>query len=372
MGIDLFGSKAKTKSAWDTTPGTVREMVNSNAIGLADISKDARDQYQKDMEAGYQQYTDNRVADFSAPEQAGLDILTGMQGQLDPIEGQINDLGGFDAMLADNPQLIEQLYNPYQQGVIDNTMSDLDRLQKMKQMERNAAAGAAGSFGGSRAGVMDALAAGEETRSNAAVLAGLRKEGWDTASGLASKDLDRQAGYNTSYMDTLRGLYGDKGNLLLDQSKGLEGIGATQRDIAQKGLDVAYGDWQAEQNFPWLTMGKAQGVLGRTNPATDAAAAPTVQTPGSAGLLNTLVGGASAGVGTYLGSKMACDVRLKRDIERVGTLPSGAGLFAFSYIWDDPGDRRVAPVAQDLARFVPEAVFADENGILLVRTDLVR
>lgn len=368
MGIDLFGSKAKTKSAWEVAPGNVKQLVNDNAVGLVGISRDATKQYRKDMEAGYQQYAGDRVADFSDPEQAGLDVLTGMQGQLDPIEGRINDLGGFDAMLADNPQLIEQLYNPYQQGVIDNTMSDLDRLQKMKQMERNAAAGAAGSFGGSRAGVMDALAAGEETRSNAAVLAGLRKEGWDTASGLASKDLDRQAGYNTSYMDALRGLYGDKGNLLLQQSKGLEDIGATQRGIDQSNLDVNYGDWQAEQNFPWLTMRKAQDVLGRTNPATDAAAAPTVSTPGSSGLLGTIVGGTSAGVGAYL----ACDARLKRDIERVGTLPSGAGLFAFSYIWDDPGDRRVAPVAQDLARFVPEAVFADENGVLLVRTDLVR
>ena len=358
----LFGSEAKTKNAWENAPGNVKQLVNDNSAGLVAISRDALKQYKDDKAKGYQQYTGDRVADFDPAEQAGLDMLMALPGQQAGIEGQINGLGGLDMTLAGNPDMIQALYNPYQQDVIDTTMSDLNRLQQQKQMQRNAAAGAAGNFGGSRAGVMDALAAGEESRANATTLAGLRKEGWDTASGLATKDLDRTASYNSNYMDVLRGLYGDMGTSTRSTADALAGIGATRRGIEQDELDVDYGDWQAKQQYPWQLMSTAQNILGRTNPATDAAAAPSTQTPGSAGLLDTVAGGISAGVGTW----MACDERLKLDLERVATLPSGAGWFTFRYVWDEPGIRRQGPVAQDLARFVPEAVAMGDDGYLMV------
>ena len=42
MGIDLFGQKAKTKSAWEVAPGNVKQLVNDNAVGLVGISVVAR------------------------------------------------------------------------------------------------------------------------------------------------------------------------------------------------------------------------------------------------------------------------------------------------------------------------------------------
>jgi hypothetical protein len=368
LGSLLGGSAPKVKSGWQTTPDAIKNLVEANAKGLTGISKDAKNQYAADKAAGYQEYGGDRVAGFADPEQHGLDALYGMPGAQAGIEGQINELGGIDQTLAGDPSSIQALYNPYHSGVIDTTMSDLDRLNQMEQIRRNAAAGGAGSFGGSRAGVMDALALGEQQRSNAAVLGGMRKEGWDTAAGLASKDKDRSSQYGMNYMDTLRGLYGDKGQQTLGMSSALEGIGATQRGIDQSQLDVDYGDFQAEQNYPWMNMQRAQGVLGATNPATDAAAQAGTTKAGTPGLLNTVVGAAASGAGAF----MMCDVRLKRDLERVGTLPSGAGLWSFAYVWDDPGTRRVGPVAQDLARFVPEAVVADASGYLMIELGLVR
>jgi len=368
LGGLLGGEKAKTKSAWQGTPEPVQKLITSSAQGLTGINKDAAAQYQADKAAGYQQYGGDRVADFSGTEQGGLDVLNAMPGQQAGIEGQINQLGGIDQTLAGNADMIQQLYNPFQQGVIDTTMSDLQRQHEMDQMRRNAAAGAAGNFGGSRAGVMDALAAGETSRADAATLGGLRKEGWDTAAGLASGDLNRQSQYGQNYMNQLGQLYGQKGQQTLDLSRGLEGIGATQRNIDQSGLDVAYGDFQAKQNFPWTTMQRAQGVLGASNPTSVAGSSSTMSTPGSPGLINTLAGAAASGAGMM----MMCDARLKRDLLRVGTLPSGAGLWSFRYVWDDPGISRVGPVAQDLARFVPEAVVEDRDGYLAVAVDLIR
>lgn len=358
----ILGGDAKVKSGWETTPDVVKKLVETNARGLKGISKDAIGQYQDEADAGYQQYGGDRVADFSGAEDAGLDVLYGMQPGQAGIEGQINQLGGIDQTLAHDPGAIQALYNPYQSDVIDTTMSDLDRLNEMEQMRRNAAAGGAGSFGGSRAGVMDALALGEQQRSNAAVLAGMRKEGFDTAAGLASKDKDRSSQYGMNYMDTLRGLYSDKGSQALGLSGALEGIGRTQRGIDQSQLDVDYGDFQAKQNFPWTNMQRAQGILGATNPANDASAQAGITKPSQTGALSTVAGALAMGAGAF----MMCDARLKRDLERVGTLPSGAGLWSFSYLWDDPGVRRVGPVAQDLARFIPGAVAVDANGYLTV------
>lgn len=60
--------------------------------------------------------------------------------------------------------------------------------------------------------------------------------------------------------------------------------------------------------------------------------------------------------GGALGSAaiMASDRRLKRDIERISTLPSGLPVYRFKYLWDDI--ERIGVMAQDVLKVFPTAV----------------
>jgi hypothetical protein len=106
LGSALGGSAPKVKSAWQTTPDVVKNLVTANAGGLTGISKDATKQYKADAAAGYQQYGGDRVADWTSTEQGGLDALNAMPGQQAGIEGQINQLGGIDQTLGADPAAI--------------------------------------------------------------------------------------------------------------------------------------------------------------------------------------------------------------------------------------------------------------------------
>lgn len=58
------------------------------------------------------------------------------------------------------------------------------------------------------------------------------------------------------------------------------------------------------------------------------------------------------------------DIRLKRDIERVGELPSGLPVYDFKYVWSD--EVQTGVMAQDVRVFFPEAVYPHESGYLMV------
>ena len=73
------------------------------------------------------------------------------------------------------------------------------------------------------------------------------------------------------------------------------------------------------------------------------------------------IGNVVAAVGVY-----RSDARVKENVERVGTLPTGDGFYAFNYIWEPPSMRRVGVMAQEVRQRVPEAVFADDTGCLCV------
>ena len=65
----------------------------------------------------------------------------------------------------------------------------------------------------------------------------------------------------------------------------------------------------------------------------------------------------------------ASDIRLKTDIERVGTAANGLPLYDFRYIGGDDVYRGV--MAQDVLERFPEAVCTMPNGYLGVRYEML-
>jgi hypothetical protein len=60
----------------------------------------------------------------------------------------------------------------------------------------------------------------------------------------------------------------------------------------------------------------------------------------------------------------ASDVRLKRDVVRVGEHPLGFGIFGFKYLWSDV--EHVGVLAQEVTERMPAAVVEGPGGFLAV------
>jgi hypothetical protein len=74
----------------------------------------------------------------------------------------------------------------------------------------------------------------------------------------------------------------------------------------------------------------------------------------SVGSKNALLGTAGMLGSAYMMAPVASDVRLKTDIERIGTHKLGFGIYSFRYLWDRV--KRIGVMAQEVLPILPQAV----------------
>ncbi|NKL97651.1 tail fiber domain-containing protein [Rhizobium leguminosarum bv. viciae] len=74
--------------------------------------------------------------------------------------------------------------------------------------------------------------------------------------------------------------------------------------------------------------------------------------------------GSDAGGGNTGGGWDSSDRRLKTQVRRIGTAPSGIPVYAFRYIWGGP--LFVGTMAQDLLLIRPDAVIQTASGYYMV------
>lgn len=98
--------------------------------------------------------------------------------------------GAYNAALQGTQQAgmgpnINQFMNPYNQEVIDRSMTDIGRAQQIAMNQLGSQASQAGAFGGSRQGVVEALTNEGFIKQMADTAAGLRQQGFGQALGAA-------------------------------------------------------------------------------------------------------------------------------------------------------------------------------------------
>ena len=99
---------------------------------------------------------------------------------------------GLDSLVG--PQAYQQFMSPYQQEVIDTTLSEFDRQQTIADTARRDQAIAAGAYGGGREGVLAAESARGAAQSRAGLQAQLLAQGFQQAQAAAAQDLAAQQG----------------------------------------------------------------------------------------------------------------------------------------------------------------------------------
>jgi hypothetical protein len=130
-------------------------------------------------------------------------------------------------------------------------------------------------------------------------------------------------------------------------------IGAQQQGLGQAGLQSAYEEFQralayGPQQFGLLAAG--QGVT-----------TPTTTSQQKTGLGDILGAGAQ-----LWGMSMLSDERLKENIKPIGKSENGHNLYTWD--WNDKAKElgvntpTIGVLAQEVKKYMPEAVIEDENG----------
>jgi len=318
-------------------------------------------------------YTGARVAGFNPDQlrqfQATRGLFeTGMQ--YDPMSGIAGLAGAETPQIGQVPSLLQTdigaYQSPYTQQVIDTTLGDIRRQQDIAQRRAQEGAIRAGAFGGSRSAIMEAEASRPYVEQMARTAAGLRQAGYGQALGAAESDIARQQARAFAQPELeLRSRAqraGLLGGLQAEQASRLGQLGQVglqQQALQQRGLDVPYQEFQRA-----LAYGPQQlGLLSQ-------AMAPS--TPGQTSEQEIGAGDVAGTAAQLYAMKlmMGSDERMKKDIKFVG---KQKGHNIYTWNWKDEAKQMgwdkfptIGVLAQEVMKYMPEAVMEDENGYYMV------
>ena len=138
-----------------------------------------------------------QAAQQQAATQGGLGALTfGAEGQVTGV-GAGTGVSGYEPYLTQagqysGPQAYQQFMSPYQQDIIDTTLTEFDQqtAQGVPQLAANAIN--AGAFGGGRDAIANAQYASDAARNRAQLQASMLGQGFTQANQLANQGFDQQ------------------------------------------------------------------------------------------------------------------------------------------------------------------------------------
>ena len=248
--------------------------------------------------------------------------------------------------------------NPYENQVVQQTLTDLGRDQEQQLNQMGANATAAGAFGGSRHGVAEAEARKGFADTAAQTVSGLRQSGFTQAQQAAQGDISNRMAAQGMRMGAVSQL-GQLGNQAFNTGQTIQQNqmqqGLLQQGLQQSLIDAARGQYAGYAGSPNQALSAPLAALGVT---------PTPQTTTQAqnpGLFDYLSLGATA---------FASDIRLKQNITPAGEV---SGVKFYNWDWNSEGKRVAEPtqptfgvIADELIKIHPKLVKRGEDGYLRV------
>ena len=335
------GSNTQTTVQTPEVPDWLEDYYQYQTAAQKELYDTARDIYRERQD--FPLYTEPRIQDFTTDQMGSFNLIRDNIGVADPsLEAAVArntaggrtfaDLGGteYSAGTAIAPTAITTAnLAPYQslykEDVIDDTLVDMRQEYERQGLARQGAAQRAGAFGGSRHGLMDAMAQEDYLDSVGQVTGQLRDQGFNTAMGAFQRDQDlglrgataqeeanraasalNRATFQTDQERLLRSgaLAGDLAGLqqqsLFADASALQGQGAQQQSFGQLGLDLARQDELTQQQHPYGQLGFLQSAMTATpfNPAIFTGQTTTAPGPST---LGQIAGLGIAGLGALSG-----------------------------------------------------------------------
>jgi len=194
---------------------------------------------------------DYRIAGFTPDQLKSFDMLRGSAMQY----GASGGVPSYSDMMKDGrmnaAQLgagdYQQFMNPFLDAVVSPTMANLQRQKANTAAEIDARSAAAGAYGGSRGALQRAQLDRSAGETAAQLLPALYSSAYNSATGLASQNVDRQQQANAANANNALSAYGLGSQLqTADLNRQLAATGAllaggqAQQGLAQKSLDVPF------------------------------------------------------------------------------------------------------------------------------------
>jgi hypothetical protein len=269
---------------------------------------------------------------------------------------------------------LQPYMNPFQQNVIDSTMSELNRQETMGRMAAADAATKANTFGGMRHGIAEAENARNFRDQRQNILSQLNSNNFLNAQTRAAEDINRSMQAAQANQGMRQNMYGSGASGMAGLANNAMGFGAQmynpqslanlseqgfgmynqmmqnalqagtlQQEQSQAIIDSAKNQWEQFVNQPLRGLSAITG-------ATVMPGGSTTTTKGGSSGGKGGAGGIMSGIGGMLG--MFSDRNAKTDIEPLGKDPkTGQKMYAYRYKSDPKTyPKVVGPMAQDMPK----------------------
>ena len=207
----------------------------------------------------YQQYGGDRIAGFTGDQQAGFDMARNVANQsqqnLAGATNQLNStIGGNYLGYSPGTNALLGMDNPYLQKAIDASQGDVVRnFNNSVANNTDATMARSGAFGGSAWQQAQSENSNQLAQNLGRVSNDMRMADYGLQAQLGESDLNRQSqNYQAERARQLQaaGMMPGMAQAGYANSQALLGIGDAQQAQNQGQLDVDYGNWLNQQNYP--------------------------------------------------------------------------------------------------------------------------
>ena len=237
--------------------------------------------------AGYAPQVAARNALQTGPEGQVAGLMTDAQNRSTAAQG-LGSLTGTG--VGTGAGSIQSYMSPYQQQVIDASLSEFDRNAAMQQTGLRDSAIQSGAYGGARQGVMQAEAMRGNEMNRAQLNAQLLNQGFGQAQQARGADLQAQQGLG-AYQQGLNQFQQGLGSYS-------QGLGNAQQGFDQAGLDATQIANREAQYEPFTRLGLVGQQLAQIQPGAFASQTVGYAPPAQpASPMASFLGGAAGGAG---------------------------------------------------------------------------
>jgi len=224
---------------------------------IKDIFGKAQAIQQQREEEGFQAFEGPLQAQFDPAQTKAFEQIEQIPGATQPLFEEATTLAREATRSPTDPQEVASFMNPFLRNVTDIQKREAQRIADVEEQQLAAQAAKAGAYGGSRAAILEA----ERQRNLATQLDDIEAKGLAASYQDAQQRLANQRAREASGATQLASLGSAIPAQQLKELGALSGVGAARQTQAQRGIDLARQEFEAEEAFPLRTLQEFSSIL---------------------------------------------------------------------------------------------------------------
>ena len=224
---------------------------------IEDIFGKAQAIQEQREEEGFQAFQGPLQAQFDPAQTKAFERIEQIPGATQPLFDEATTLAREATRAPTDPAEVQAFMNPFLRNVTDIQKREAERVADVEEQQLASQAAQAGAFGGSRAAILEA----ERQRNLATQLGDIEARGLAASYQDAQQRLANQRAREAAGATQLASLGSAIPAQQLKELGALSGVGAARQTQAQRGIDLARQEFEAEEAFPLRTLQEFSSIL---------------------------------------------------------------------------------------------------------------